>query len=74
MSESIEVLKEKYPNEWLAVVVTKEREWEPLEGELVAHAKTRAEIHSTIRSRPKSEIIYVLFSGQEIDPNVALAL
>lgn len=71
MIETIEALKLKYANEWLAVKVTKEENWVPLEGELVAHG-TRAEVSEAIREN--NDVVYIFFSGQEIPAGVLYVL
>ncbi len=72
MIETFEELKQKYPNEWLAVRVTKIENWEPVEGELLARGKTSAEVHRAVHRRP--EHIAVFYAGQEIPSDVALCL
>lgn len=72
MIETFEDLKRKYPNEWLAMRVTNSDNWSNPQGELVARAPTRREIHTAVRGRP--ELIAVFYAGEELDPNLAYAL
>jgi len=72
MIETFESLKHKYPNEWLAVRVTKREKFDPVEGELLARGKTSSEVHRAISRRP--ELIAVFFTGVEIPDDVVLAL
>ena len=71
MIETIETLKHKYANEWLAVKVTREENWKPLEGELVAHG-ARSEVSEAIRENDDS--LYIFYAGQEIPSGVLYVL
>ena len=71
MIETIEALKLKYPNQWVAVKVTKEENWKPLEGELVAHG-TRGEVSEQIRDN--DDLLDIFFTGEEIPRDVLYVL
>jgi len=72
VNETIEALKQKYAGEWLAVLVTKIENGEPVAGELLARGRTSAEVHRAVHRRP--EHIAVFYAGQEIPSDVALCL
>ena len=62
---NIKDLKAKHKDEWLAIKVTKEKEGEPLEGELLDHDKDKRELYSRLM---KSDIrsVFTLYSGEII--------
>ena len=72
MIEPIEALKQKYANQWLAVKVTKEENWVPLEGELVAHSRDKSEVYRAIQD--SNEVLDIFFAGEKIKQGVLWAL
>lgn len=61
MAETITAIKECHQGEWVAVLVTREEQGVPVEGEVLAQAKSRWDIHMAVKGRP--EDIYVFFAG-----------
>ena len=45
MIAKISHLKERYAGEWLCIRVTKKDNWEPVEGELIAHSRYAGDVH-----------------------------
>jgi len=61
MSERIRTLKVRYPNQWLAIKVTKRGpHHEPLIGELLARAPT----HRALHRRLKDPNVYETYTGR----------
>ena len=60
MTSSIQVLKRRYPRQWLAIKVTKRGpHQEPLAGELVVHAQS----HKALHLRLKDPHVYETYAG-----------
>lgn len=72
MPESISSIKEHHQGEWVAVLVTREEHGVPVEGEVVAQAKSRWDIHMAVKGR--SEDIYVFFAGPRPKPGFGYLL
>ena len=68
----IEVLKKKYPGEWLAIEVTEERDGEPVRGRLILHSKDRDELWRKMKLSRDREI-YVTYAGPLIEKGYAVA-
>jgi len=62
MPERITELVRKHPGEWLAVRVTKEENFEPVEGELLFHTPQREELYKNLTLK-KGERVAVFFAG-----------
>jgi hypothetical protein len=53
MVQTIQKLKKKYQEEWLAVKVLEEKEGRVTKGELIAHHRDRRKFHQILRKKDK---------------------
>ena len=74
MITQISQLKERYAGEWLCIRVTKEENWEPVEGELIAHSRYADDVHRVIQQTPDLKEFYLVYAGPEIPPDYEVML
>jgi len=71
--EPIDVIEKRYPNEWLAIEVTKlDRNKVPLEGVLLFHSPDRKEVRQRLRGR--REHVLFTFSGDIVPADMEVLL
>ncbi|MFQ5864235.1 MAG: hypothetical protein ACE5IW_03295 [bacterium] len=68
----IEQLKKKYEGQWLAIEVTKEKNGEATEGELILHTANREELWKKVPPS-KDKIIYITYAGPPLEEGYAAA-
>lgn len=65
-------IEERYPNEWVAVHVTKrDRDGFALDGNVVAHDPNRAVFHEQVRAYKythKEAFLYLFYAGDVVPP------
>jgi hypothetical protein len=72
MKETLEEAKEKYSGEWIAFLVTEEKEEiEKMEGEVIEHHVDRRELHKKLRQRDVKNA-YITFAGPLIKPGYSV--
>lgn len=61
---SLADLKARYPDEWLAVIISEEEDrYDPQRGRLVAHSPDKSLVWQRVADLPASEDVYVFFNG-----------
>lgn len=71
--EPIERIETRYPNEWLAIRVTKvDKNRVPVEGIVLVHGCDRKEVR--LRARGTKEHIFFTFSGDPVPPGMEVVL
>lgn len=71
--ERIEEIEKRYPNEWLAILVTKvDRNDVPIEGFLLVHSPNHDEVWEKIRGHQGE--VFVFFTGDLVPPNMEVVL
>jgi len=71
--EPIGEIEKQFPNEWLAIQVTKvDRNRVPVEGVLLFHSSDRKEVRQ--RARGVREHIYFTFAGDPLPPDMEVIL
>ena len=68
----IDEIKQKYPDEWVLVKVEKiDKLNRPIEGELIAHNKSRDEIYAKMKNVKGHT--YTLYTGKILEKGYAVA-
>ena len=70
---SLDLAKQQYPGQWLALLVTEEAPKGELLGELIAHNPDRRELHRVLREK-KMTRAYITFAGPPVKPGYTAIL
>jgi hypothetical protein len=68
--QSIEQFIKEYPDEWLAIDVTTEKEGRPKTGRLIYHAKNRDEVWRKTKNQRR---VYIVYAGPALKQGYAAA-
>lgn len=68
----IEELKEAYSGEWLAIEITKEEQFGPVEGKLLHHCRERTDLWKKVHLE-KVRRIYITYAGPLVEEGYAVA-